>query len=1442
MTTIDERIVEMKFNTKNFEQGTQTTLDGIDKLNDALKMDGVADGLDKASSKFSIFGSIAFSALQRLTNEAINLGAKLAGAILDPLIEGGKKRALNIEQAKFQFQGLGMDVEQSMDDALYAVKGTAFGLDEAAVAASQFGASGIKSGDEMKSALRGIAGVAAMAGSSYTDMSNVFTKVAGQGRLMGDDLNRLGTRGINAASTLADYLNKTGQAAGATEASVRDMVTKGQIDFATFAAAMSDAFGEHATKANETYTGSLSNMRAAIARIGAAYFTPDLERQRKLFNALTPVIDGAAEALNPFIEGLAKIQDASMDQLVRIIDLLGFKDLTDDFTPPIIEGLIGILDTFLKIIQPIKDAFSEIFPPATEEQIRGIGQAILDFSKSFQISSETADALKRTFKGVFAIFDIVGSVVWEVIKILGNLFGVTMGGAGSILEITAVIGDFLVALRDVIKGGGRLTDFFKGLGTILQIPIEGVKILLGVLAALVGGFGEIGKSGIGGVLDGIKSRLGSFVQLGSAMRAVWDGTLKVFSAISSFLAPMIDMFSELFGDLGKNISTAMKNMDFNMALDAINTGLLGGIVLLFRKFINGGLSIDFGGGLLDSVRGVFDGLTDSLSNMQASVKAGTLMKIAGAVALLTASVVALSIIDSAKLTSALTGLTVMFGQLVGAMYLLERSMNPKTVAQLTTLGVALMLVAGAMLILSFAVVKLSTLSWGDLTKGLAGVVVLLGALVGVSKAMQGMQGGLIATGIGLIAISIALNILVSAVTNLAGLSIEELIKGLASVGVLMGMIVGFTKLMGNPAGIVGTSVALILLGAALNILAAAVVTLGSMSIESLMVGLAGMATILTMVALAMNMLPKNMILTAAALVLVGISLTMFADVMQSLGSMSWESIAKALVALAGGLVILAGAMYLMTGAIAGAASLVIAALAIMVLVPALQALGTMSWEEIAKGLVMLAGSLLIIAGAMYLMTAALPGAAALLVVAVALTILLPVLQALGGMTWDQIGMGLGALAAALGLLAIAGMLITPAVPGLMGLGAAIMLLGLGAALAGAGILALSIGLGALAVSGAAGGAALVGIIAGLLSLIPLVFEEIGKGVLAMAAVIGEGAPALVEALVAVLMALIEAIDKVIPAAVDMIVNLIMKLVDVLVTNVPLLVDGGLKLINGILDGIASNIAGIVEAAITIIANFINGIAAGLPKIIEAGVNLIISFVEGLASAIRKNTDRMNSAGRDLASAIIEGMSSGIFGGVSMIVDAARSIANSVLDTIKSTLGIASPSKETKKLGKFTMEGFSSGLESNMGMVEGAADNIGKTTMDALSEALSAVSDMVDGEVDMNPTITPVLDLSQVKNQAGALDGLLDGSFAPITSAGQASQISQMRDHQSANEGIQNGSENGALSSFNFTQNNYSPKALEPVEIYRRTKSSVATVKEALSANTGATANTRRRVS
>src|SRR5699024_10209261 len=160
-------------------------------------------------------------------------------------------------------KGLGADVESIMKSANEAVLGTAYSLDEAAKAASQFYASGVSQGEEMTNALLGISGVAAMTSSEYGQIADIFTTVAGEGTLMSQQLNQFASRGLNVAATLAKYYK-------VSEAEVREMVSKGKVTFEDFAKSLSEAYGEQDTKAGETLQGARAHAREPLARHRAA--------------------------------------------------------------------------------------------------------------------------------------------------------------------------------------------------------------------------------------------------------------------------------------------------------------------------------------------------------------------------------------------------------------------------------------------------------------------------------------------------------------------------------------------------------------------------------------------------------------------------------------------------------------------------------------------------------------------------------------------------------------------------------------------------------------------------------------------------------------------------------------------------------------------------------------------------------------------------------------------------------------------------------------------------------------------------------------------------------------------------------------------------------------------------------------------------------------------
>lgn len=387
LSTIDERVVKLGFNNGQFEQGVSKSMSTLDKLEEKLQfkksskgLDGLQVAIDSVSfarlttaidginSKLSMTGVAAATVVSKITSSIMSSVSKLEQMTIGQIATGGWTRAMNIENAKFAVEGLKGNWEELNKAIDYSVTGTAYGLDQAAKAASTFLASGVdyttaieKNGDTqitmMHKALRAISGVAAQTNSDFDSIANVFTTVAGQGRLMGEQLNTLAYRGLNAAATLGEQMGKT-------EAEIRDMVSKGQISFEDFAKAMDNAFGDHAKDANKTFTGAFSNMKAALSRFGAVFATPVIQKTNVFFIALTDRINEMKKAianvtsngkiLEEHLEGhFAKMWQSLIDlsdTLVHKIDLTWFNNVADaaDKATIKITSFLDKLNSFFK--------------------------------------------------------------------------------------------------------------------------------------------------------------------------------------------------------------------------------------------------------------------------------------------------------------------------------------------------------------------------------------------------------------------------------------------------------------------------------------------------------------------------------------------------------------------------------------------------------------------------------------------------------------------------------------------------------------------------------------------------------------------------------------------------------------------------------------------------------------------------------------------------------------------------------------------------------------------------------------------------------------------------------------------------------------------------------------------------------------------------------------
>ena len=354
-------------------------------------------------------------------------------------------------------------------------------------------------------------------------------------------------------------------------------------------------------------------------------------------------------------------------------------------------------------------------------------------------------------------------------------------------------------------------------------------------------------------------------------------------------------------------------------------------------------------------------------NVRGTMKRSTAMiALSSSVLILASALKSIATLEPEQMAAGLAGIAGLMAALVAAAKVLGSGSSSiiKGSAQMVVF-------AAAIKILASACADLAQLDLAGLAKGLIGVGVLL-AEVSLFMNAAKFSGRSVVTASGVLVLAGAMKVLASACKDFAQMGVGELVKGLSAIGAVLLEITAFTKLAGSAKGLITTGAAMIEIGAAMKIFASAMADFGRMSLAEIGKGLLAMGGALAEVAVAMRFMPRNMVTMGAGLIAVGAALNIIADAMRSMGGMSWEAVAKSLVTMGGALVELAVGLNFMNGTLGGSAAMLVAAAALAVLTPVLVTLGSMSWEAIAKGLVTVAGAFAVIGTAGALLTPLLP--------------------------------------------------------------------------------------------------------------------------------------------------------------------------------------------------------------------------------------------------------------------------------------------------------------------------------------------------------------------------------------------------------------------------------------------------------------------------------------
>ena len=1499
MSSIDQRIVQMRFDNAGFQNGVNNTLNSLKKLHESLKMkgsskgledvgrgisklnssgmSGLSSGVDTVTAKFSNMGVIAATALSNITNKAVNAGLSLAKSLtIDPVMDGfheyeTKMGAITTILSNTSHLGTNLeDVNAVLGELNTYADKTIYNFAEMTRNIGTFTAAGVGLEDSA-SAIKGIANLAAASGSSSAQASSAMYQLSqalATGRVSLMDWNSVVNAGMggklfqDALIRTSEHLGTGAKAAIEKYGSFRESLTNGEwltgdvlietlkqiageYDVAALKAqGYSDAEAQAIVKLADTATAAatevktvtqlIDTMKEAVGSGFANAWEWIIGDSKQATKTLTSISEGFNGIIQPFFDFLNGTKDEKGNVITKGL-LGGWAD--GGGRDAIIKGFGNIFSSIGGIAKTFGSAFTDVFGVLKPEHLINISKGFQKFTENFKLSGKAASQLKDIFKGVFTVIKTIGSGALKVVQGIGKVFssGLFKGLGSMFLSAGSGIGKFITSIGEGIDKCKLFETVSSGIGK----AFDKVGEFVGKAADKVKNFfSDLDFSTITNFVSTIGEGIGTaFETIGNVINSIGSGLGKMFGSID---------LGSILGVLGGLLSLkGIKKLKdiFKPVGDAIEN--FGDVLDKFKE-------------IGDKVVDILDGVRGALQAYQNNLNASMLLKVAAAVGLLAVSLKLLSGLNPNELATGLVGIGGALAGLVLAFQAILKIMDGNNMKGITKAATAMLLLSAAVGVLALALKSISSLNPDELATGLVGVAAALTGLVLASKYIDKESKGIIKTSLGLIllatalnimagavrsmasmnweqlatglvgvggallmlgifskqldstkilatsiamiALATALNIMAGAVRSMASMSWEQLATGLVGVGVALAELGIFAKLLSDNGSLLTTSIALIAISAALNILAGAVRSMASMSWEQLAVGLTGLAGGLILVGAAAKLIPgPALLLTAVGLIAMSGALYLMAGAIQKMAEMSWSELAIGLTGLAGALIILGLAGSSMAGCLVGSIAMIAMAGALQLLVPALVQLSEIDPAGVATGLITLAGAMLVLGAAGTAMSGCLLGAVAMIAMAGALRLLVPALEQLSQLSTAEVAANLITLAGSFAVIGGAGLLLTPAIPGILGLAAGLLVLNLACASIGNSFDSVGAGLSKLASDCSSAAPQIksgVDNIKNALSKLNDIkggnfansigtsLKNAARDISSASKTITSSIQSLVTSCTAKLKGASSQFSSAtkswgssmsngfkgastsVTAAVNSVISSAVNRIRSAGTQFSA---ASRSWATSIANGFRGGSSALTSNLNSLISKCVSQLRSGSSKFSAAGKqwarNLASGFRSGsagIASAVRSsissgvNAARAGASGfRAAGAAMASGMRAGIMSQAASVAAAARAMVANAVSAAKSAAKIHSPSRVFMEMGRYMDEGLAIGLTKYAGIVTKEAAAVSEGTINAVSNTLSRISDKLMDNIDSQPVIRPVVDLSNVEEGSRTIGSLMN---------------------------------------------------------------------------------------
>lgn len=612
------------------------------------KMGNIGGNLKSIGAGFENVG-------KKLTNTITKPAGLAATALAGITLGKGWSRMTQIDDAKVKLEAIGNsaeDVTEIMNNALVSVKGTSYGLDEAATTAASAVAAGIQPGQQLEGYLTAVADAAAVAKTDMSSMGSIFNKVTTQGKASNEILQQMAEAGI----PIYQYLAET---VGTSSDEIYKMASNGEIDLATFQKAVETHIGGAAKiMGSKTISGAISNLGASVSRIGAN-FLGSSDDANSFAGQVLPLLNDLTTWLGT-VEEKAKEWGATFGQVFSaIVSYCRTGDANMSSLSDTAAGIVGKITPIIDVVKRIASAFSSLSPKmqgalgigavAAGPLISMLGKVMTTaggvfkgietlsgglngFASNMRLAGSNGTVLSGIMTKLASPMGLIVTIVGAVAAAFAYLMATNDGFRESVMStVTTIISSLQPIMQTIMEllmqvGGillNTIGNVLQQLAPVLAQIVTFIGSLVEMLAPLLNQL--IGS--LAPVITQIVQTISQIIQsLMPPLMAILESIMAVIQAlmppIQKILTVVINVVSKIIEGLSPIISTVGNIISKVVEIISPIVEVIAGIIAKIVEFISPLIDVfaTIFGAIFDVVGAVFGAIWDVISGVFSGIE------------------------------------------------------------------------------------------------------------------------------------------------------------------------------------------------------------------------------------------------------------------------------------------------------------------------------------------------------------------------------------------------------------------------------------------------------------------------------------------------------------------------------------------------------------------------------------------------------------------------------------------------------------------------------------------------------------------------------------------------------------------------------------------------------------------------------------------------------